>query len=120
MSRRVSIVKSEIPGPYNILDLEEGQSIEFIAVGFKEGTATREIFEMGRRVTREGPILRVFADLSTPVFGAPYVDVLAGRTIALLKTIFENVGLPVKLKLTAHGKEPSKYYEVQYEVIGRE
>jgi hypothetical protein len=117
LSRRVSITESEIPGPYNILDLPEGQSIEFIATSYVEGIATREIVTPTGKVTRKAPIMRVFADLNTPVFGAPYIDVLAGRTIMLLKTIFEKVGLPLKLKLTAHGKEPSKWYTVEYEVL---
>ena len=120
MSRRVSIVKSEIPGPYNILDLPEGESVEFIAIGFTKGTAVRQIVEMGRREEREGPIMRVFVDPSTPVFGSPYLDVLAGRTVVMLETLFNSVGLPLKVRLTAHGKEPSKYYSVEYERVGGE
>ena len=120
MSRRVSIVKSEIPGPYNVLDLPEGESIEFIATGFIKGTAVRQIIEMGRREEREGPIMRVFVDPSTPVFGAPYLDILAGRTVVMLETLFNSVGLPLKVKLTAHGKEPSKWYSTEYERVGGE
>lgn len=119
MSRKVGIVSSEIPGPYNILDLAEGQSVEFIAISFVEGTAEREIIEYGRRIVRKGPIMRVFADLSTPVLGSPYLDILAGRTIAFLRAVFEKTGFPVKLKFTAHGKEPSKYYTVEYSKVSK-
>jgi hypothetical protein len=114
LSRKVGIVSSEIPGPYNILDLPEGQSVEFVAISFVEGAAEREIIEYGRRITRKGPIMRVFADLSTPVLGSPYLDILAGRTIAFLRALFMAEGLPLKLKFTAHGKEPSKWYTVEY------
>ena len=104
MSRKVSISESNIKGPYNILDLPEGQSVEFIAVGYELGEAERSISEMGRVTKRKGPIMRVYADLKTPVLGAPYIDILAGRTIALLESIFRSHGLPLKLKLTAVGR----------------
>lgn len=117
MSRKVSITESTIKGPYNILDLPEGQSVEFIAVGYEIGEAERAISELGRVTKRKGPIMRVYADLRTPVMGAPYIDILAGRTIALLDSIFKTTGLPIKLKLTAVGVEPSKYYSVEYEVL---
>jgi hypothetical protein len=119
LSRKVGIVSSEIPGPYNILDLPEGSSVEFTAVSYVEGMAEREIIEYGRRVTRKAPIMRVYADLKTPVFGTPYLDILSGRTIAFLKAVFMSEGLPLKLKLTAHGKEPSKWYTVEYSKVGK-
>jgi hypothetical protein len=112
-ARRVSIKSSTIPGPYNILDMPNGQSVEFIAVRFEIGDAEREIIDRGERRTQKGPIMRVYLDLSTPVFGAPYIDILAGRTVALLKTIFENRRLPLRLRLTASGIEPQKWYEVE-------
>ena len=115
-ARRVSIKSSTIPGPYNILDLPHGESVEFIAVRYEIGDAEREIIERGERRVQKGPIMRVYLDLSTPVFGAPYLDILAGRTIMLLKTIFENRRLPIRLRLTASGTEPQKWYEV--EVLG--
>jgi hypothetical protein len=117
LSRKVEIVSSSIAAPYNPLDLPEGQSVEFIAVKYEEGEAERRITELGRSFTQKRPMMRVYADLRTPVLGAPYLDVFAGRTIALLKTVFAEVGLPVKLKLTAHGKEPSKWYSVEYERV---
>jgi hypothetical protein len=115
-ARRVSIKSSTIPGPYNILDMPSGQSIEFIAVRYEIGDAEREIIDRTERKVQKGPIMRVWVDLSTPVFGAPYVDILAGRTIMLLKTIFETKRLPLRLRLTASGTEPQKWYEV--EVLG--
>jgi hypothetical protein len=115
-ARRVSIKSSTITGPYNILDMPSGQSIEFIATRFEIGEAEREIIDRGERKIQKGPIMRVYLDLSTPVFGAPYLDILAGRTIMLLKTIFETKKLPLRLRLTASGTEPQKWYEV--EVLG--
>jgi len=112
-ARRVSIKSSTIPGPYNILDMPNGESVEFIAVRYEIGEAEREIIERGERKVQKGPIMRVYLDLSTPVFGAPYIDILAGRTIMLLKTIFENKRLPLRLRLTASGTEPQKWYEVE-------
>jgi hypothetical protein len=112
-ARRVSIKSSTIPGPYNILDMPSGQSIEFIAVRYEIGEAEREIIDRGERKVQKGPIMRVHLDLSTPVFGAPYIDILAGRTIMLLKTIFETKRLPLRIRLTASGNEPQKWYEVE-------
>jgi hypothetical protein len=93
--------------------MPSGQSIEFIAVRYEIGDAEREIIDRGERKVQKGIMMRVHLDLSTPVFGAPYIDVLAGRTIMLLKSIFENKRLPIRLRLTASGSEPQKWYEVE-------
>ena len=114
MARIVKIKSSEIPGPYNLLDLAEGQSITFIAVKYEKGKAVREIVSDRGVEHVEGPIMRVYVDLTTPVFGSPYLDILAGRTIAMLESLFKVAGLPLKITLTASGKEPSKWYEVSW------
>jgi len=118
MSRVVKIIESDIPGPYNLLDLPDGKSITFIARSYRIGEAVREIRTPTSKERVKGKIMRVYVDLSTPVFGAPYLDILAGRTIALLKAIFDEKGLPIKLTLTASGKEPNKWYEVSFESLG--
>jgi len=117
MARTVRIVKSSIPGPFNILDLPDQSEIEFIATGYAIGEAEREIEEGGSKTIIKGKIMRVYTDLRTPVFGAPFVDILAGRTIALLESIFSNVGFPLKLKIKASGKEPQKWYEITFEQL---
>jgi hypothetical protein len=114
MPRIVRIKSSEIPGPYNLLDLPEGQSVTFIALKYNIGKAVREIVTDRGVEHVEGPIMRVYVDLSTPVFGAPYLDILAGRTIAMLEHLFRTVGLPLKITLTASGREPQKWYEVTW------
>ena len=58
-ARRVSIKSSTISGPYNILDLPHGESVEFIAVRYEIGDAEREIIERGERKVQKGPIMRV-------------------------------------------------------------
>ena len=118
MPRVVRIIESDIPGPYNLLDLPDGKSITFIAKSYRIGEAVREIREDSVKERVKGKIMRVYVDLSTPVFGAPYLDILAGRTIALLKAIFDEKGLPIKLTLTASGKEPNKWYEFSFEPVG--
>jgi len=112
--RIVRIKSSEIPGPYNLLDLPEGQSVTFNAVKYEVGRAVREIVTERGVEHIEGPIMRVYVDLSTPVFGAPYLDILAGRTVAMLESLFKAAGLPLKITLTASGKEPQKWYEVSW------
>jgi hypothetical protein len=118
MSERiVRIVESNIKPPYNLLSLADGQSVEFVAVKIEEGHAKREIVEGSRKIALEGPILRVHAAPGTFVFGAPYIDILAGRTIAALTSLFKNIKKPIKLKLTARGREPDKWYEIEWSVV---
>lgn len=117
MARIVRIVESDIKGPYNILDLPDGKSVTFIATDYKIGRAVREIVADKETKRVEGPIMRIFADLSTPVLGAPYLDVLAGKTIALLDALFKSTSLPVKITITASGVEPEKYYVITYEQL---
>jgi hypothetical protein len=114
--RVVKILESDIKGPYNLLTLADGQSVEFVAVDYKLGWAKREITVGARRTVVEGPILRVFCRPGTFVFGAPYIDILAGRTIASLTSLFSTVKPPVKLTLIAHGVEPDKWYEIKWEL----
>jgi len=118
LSRRVEIAESDLPGPYNILDLPEGQSVEFIATGYEKKKAKRAIVTDTKKTLQDITIMRIHADLRTPVFGAPYLDVIAGRTIALLETIFRTHKFPMRLRFIAVGKEPSKYYTVEYEAAG--
>ncbi|MEM2446271.1 MAG: hypothetical protein QW734_06405 [Candidatus Bathyarchaeia archaeon] len=119
MSRRVEIIESELAPPFNILDLPEGDSVEFIAKSYEIRKAKRAIVVDSRKELEDIQIMRIHVDLSTPVFGAPYLDVIAGRTIALLNAIFTTHKLPLRVKLTAHGKEPSKYYVVEFSPLER-
>ena len=115
MPREVKIIECDFDPPYNPLDLPDGKSITFIAKRYKIGRCVREVKTELSRERIEGKIMRIWVDLSTPVFGSPYLDVLAGRTIELLRAIFDEYGLPLKLTLTASGKEPEKWYEVRIE-----
>jgi hypothetical protein len=110
------IKSASIPAPYNPLDMPDGSSVEFIAIGMEEFDAEREIFSRGAWITQNVRALRVHTDLTTPVFGAPFIDIFAGRTIALLKAWFAKVGFPARVRLTARGREPEKWYEVE---VGR-
>ncbi|MEM3995224.1 MAG: hypothetical protein QXW40_07520 [Thermofilum sp.] len=116
--RRVRIVESDIPGPYNLLDLPEGHSVTFVATRYQVGRAIREVRTREGVERIAGPIMRVYVRLDTPVFGAPYLDILAGRTIAMLEALFRELGLPLRITLTASGVEPQKWYEVSYEKLG--
>jgi hypothetical protein len=115
MSRVVKIARTRLPPPYNPLDLPDGESVTFVAKSYEIADCEREISVGPEKTVVKGKIMRIYVDLSTPVFGAPYLDVLAGRTIALLEGIFKTVKLPLKLTLRASGKEPHKWYEVTYE-----
>jgi len=115
MPREVKIIECDFPAPYNPLDLPDGESITFIAKRYKIGNCVREVKTERGKERIEGKIMRVYVDLKTPVFGAPYLDILAGRTIELLKAIFDEYGLPLRVTLTASGVEPNKWYEVTVE-----
>lgn len=115
MPREVKILECDFEPPFNPLDLQNGESVTFIARRYRIGRCVREVRTGVEREKIEGKIMRIYVDLKTPVFGAPYVDVLAGRTIALLEALFREHGLPLKITLTASGKEPNKWYEVKWE-----
>jgi len=112
LAREVRVIESDIPGPYNLLDLEEGQSVEITITRTQSGRFVREITVEGRIIRLEGEIYRCHLPPRETVFGAPYLDVLAGRAIATLKVWTREFGLPLKVKLTAHGKVPAKWYEI--------
>lgn len=113
LSRRVKIVESEIAGPYNILDLAEGESVEVEVAGYAVGRSVREITDAFGIRRIEAPIMRIHLPPGKTVLGAPYLDILAGRTIATVKAFVDHFKTPLKLKFTAHGKEPAKWYEVE-------
>jgi len=117
MPREVRIIECDFDPPYNPLDLPDGESVTFIAKSYRIGRCVREVKTNIEKERIEGKMMRIYVDLSTPVFGAPYLDVLAGRTIALLEALFREHGLPLKVTLTASGKEPNKWYEVKFEKI---
>jgi len=111
--RRAKIVKATIPGPYNILDLRDRESVEICIKGIEEGTAVRETYRYGKPEQIEGPMLRVYTDVETPVLGAPYLDILSGKATMTIKGLWERYKKPIKVKLIAHGVEPEKWYEIQ-------
>lgn len=111
--RVVRIVRSDIPGPYNLLDLPDGVSVEIIVQNVEFGSAEREIEEGGKKKTYTAEIARIYLPPGQFIFGAPYLDVLSGRLIATLKTLKAQMKKPYRLKLTARGREPEKWYEVE-------
>ncbi len=115
----VKILESDFPQPYNLLSLPDGESIEFIATGYRVGPSKREVVSLGKHKIIEGPMMRIMTDLNTPVRGAPYVDVLSTKAVALLEAHFKNTKFPVKIRLTARGVEPNKWYEVEISAPGK-
>ncbi|MEM3675387.1 MAG: hypothetical protein QXG08_07960 [Candidatus Methanomethyliaceae archaeon] len=109
--RSVKILRSDFSPPYNLLSLADGESVEFTVQDIKIGTAEREIVERGRRITETIKIARIFLPPGEFVFGTPYLDVIAGRLIETLQALNTGMKKPFRLKLTAHGVEPSKWYE---------
>jgi len=118
MSKRAKIISCSLPGPYNLLELSEGETVTICIKRIEEGYAVREAYPRGKVVKIEGKILRCYTDIHTPVRGLHYLDILSGKAIALVKSLFEHYKQSILVRFTAHGQEPDKWYEVELLGVG--
>lgn len=107
------IVECPFPKPWNFMDLKDGESVELVIKDVGIGTA-RAMFQTRKGMQeREVTWLRAYLDISTPWLGAPIFDTISTRLQLTLQTLIQQYGKPLRVKLTAYGKEPNKYYTVQ-------
>lgn len=103
---------AELPGPSNILELRDGESVSFTAVRFETGeaTITPAHAPQGKRVN----VLRVHVRAQDhPVF-PHYWDITSARLYAQLLPQLRITGsLIVRWTITARGIPPKKYYSVE-------
>jgi hypothetical protein len=116
---RPRLLRATLPAPYNILDLPEGESVEITIDRLELGEMEREIFYRGRRERETRPLLRVHLPVGQFVYGAPYLDIFSQRAIQAIQSVFNNFGRGSRVKLTAVGKEPSKFYSVELLEAGK-
>lgn len=113
VDKKPRLIRATLPPPYNILDIPEGQSVEFTINKIEEGEMEREVYYRGRRVTETRPLLRVYFPVGEFLFGAPYLDLFSQRAIMAIKSITAAYGVGTRVRLTAVGVEPSKHYSVE-------
>jgi hypothetical protein len=125
---------SELPGPYELLDLEHGNSIVLQilnhARGFMEihpiNPSPRQVRIMmlqqgltappapGTPITNQVPALRLYGQRLDAASPARYWDVTALTLQAdLLPRLQVAGGSPLVVKITAHGVKPTKRFSVE-------
>lgn len=124
----------ELPGPYELLDLENGHSIMLTIRSFQSGSmeihpkspSPRQVRIMmqqqgltvppapGVPVTVRVPALRVFGVRLDKASPAQYWDITSLRLQNnLLPRLLVAGGNPVTVTITAHGEKPTKQFSVE-------
>lgn len=125
---------TELPEPYEFLDLEHGDSIQLMIQRHELGTALihptaitprqvrlymtqnglTEPPAAGTPITVRIPVLRVWGARLDKSTDAPYWDISSKRLIAdLVPRLNNNGGNPLTVVLTAVGYRPTKRYSVE-------
>ena len=100
-----------LPGPYEILDLADGASIEMRVYGWKLGKMM--ITPKGASVQKEIDALRVIIDPAQKKLGPAYWDVTSMLLRQQLLEMFKAPSLTSYLfKITKHGVAPAARFEV--------
>jgi len=105
---------SELPGPYEILELEDGRSVRLRISGFEWGETTIRPRYAGAPEEKRIPVLRLKVLPEFKPVGPPYWD-LTSKTLQaqlrpLLRGLVETSG---EFTITAHGSGPGKRFSVR-------
>ena len=111
---------AEIPGPYEILELADGQSVTFHVAGWEAGTMVLHPTYPGAPESKTVDGLRVFVTLADKEYLPTYWDVTAGHLVAGLKPLLPMLeeskkAVTITAKVMIPGKEASKRFRVDIE-----
>ena len=110
-------VLKPLPGPYEILELSDGQSIEFSIVRYETGLVTirPRYLPVGQEKTIKA--MRVYVRREDKPVGVDWWDITSQLLVAHLEGILKNAPkLPVRVRIKAFGYAPKKRFQV--EVLG--
>jgi hypothetical protein len=103
-----------LPGPYEILDLKEGESVLIHPMKWVNGRVIIHPRYPGAPAEKEIVAIRLFVPREEKPFGAPYWDLTSQTLRASLEPVLDEI---VKngwgLKLIARGTGPAKRYSFQ-------
>lgn len=111
---------AKITGPYEILELEDGESVMFHVVSFEVGDMTIHPTYPGAPEEKVIEGLRVFVTLADKEWLPSYWDVTGGHLVAALKPllpVLEESGKAVTItaKLMRPGRLASKRHKIEIE-----
>ena len=108
-----------LSGPYEILELADGQSAEFTVLRYEVGSVTIHPRWMPPGSEKTIRAIRCFVDRRDKPLGPDYWDITSQLLVAQLDTLFKQVNkLPVRIKITAHGYAPKKRYALEVVKVG--
>jgi len=105
---------AQLAGPYEILELRDGESKELTILKYESGTVIIHPRYPGAPTSKEISAIRLYVPQAEKPAGVPYWDVTSQTLIAQLKPFLEEIpekGL--RIRLTAHGIAPSKRYTLE-------
>jgi hypothetical protein len=104
-----------LPGPYELLDLRDGQTLELRATGILTGEVEIHPRYVGAPASKIIKALRVSVDPATKPMGPAWWDITSQTLIAQLEPLIRTASKdkPIKVKLLAQGVAPAKRYSVE-------
>ncbi len=103
---------AELPGPMELLDLQDKESISFRVVRFEEGTTIIKTQEEPEG--KEVDVLRIHVPSDTKPTFPPYWDITSKLLrAALLPHLKSPTGIRRTFSVTAHGVRPRKRFSLQ-------
>ena len=111
---------AEIPGPYEILELADGQSVKFHVESFEAGTMTIHPTYPGAPESKTVDGLRVHVPKADKEYLPHFYDVTGGHLVAGLRPLLPMLietgkAVTITAKVMIPGKEASKRFRVDIE-----
>jgi len=105
---------AELPEPFEILELRDGESVRLKASGYALGRMSIKPRYPGAPESKEIQALRLRLPAGVKTVGPPFWDVTSQTLIAQLKPHLEDlVRTGREFKITAHGEAPRKRFELE-------
>jgi len=103
-----------MPGPFEFLELKDGESVRLAVQGFKEGFVTIHPRRADAPRERTVRMLRLWLKPGYKPVGVGYWDVNAGTLVAQLRPLLPQlVETGREFIITAHGSPPKKRYSIR-------
>jgi len=103
-----------LPGPFEFLELRDGESVRLAVVRFEEGLVTIHPRMRDAPPERTVRVLRLWLKPGFKVYGPSYWDVNAGTLVAQLKPLLPSLAEKgQEFTITAHGSPPKKRYSIR-------
>jgi hypothetical protein len=108
-----------LPGPYEILELADGQSLEFTILRYEIGSLTIHPRWMPPGSEKAIRAMRVYVKREDKPVGVDYWDLTSQLLVAHLQGILGSVPkLPVRVRVKAFGWAPKKRFTVEVLKVG--